>query len=143
MTKIYFKGALIAEADRDDVNEVIDHHIAKKKAEIQPLLNRIKVLSDTMDDLYPKRSKDTEEEYLAFLRKVNPEFIEALEVLGNSVFGDRFSGLYIIAPNTVGALLVYRTDENYEDKVSIAVLRERLKNQIPNRRNIEIIEEID
>jgi hypothetical protein len=36
-------------------------------------------------------------------------------------------------------LLEYWTDGNYKDKVSIAALRERLKNQIPRRRNIEII----
>ncbi len=37
-------------------------------------------------------------------------------------------------PNTFGALLVYWAEEGYEDKVSIAVIRERM-------RHIKIIEE--
>lgn len=141
MQKIYYKGALIGKATSEEVTEVIDKYIAKFEVEFRPLLNKIKVLENTVDDLYPKRNKDTLEEYLAFLRKVNPEYIEALEDLGNSVFGDHFTGLYIIAPNTVGILLEYWTDENYKDKVSLASLRERLKNKIPSRRHIEIVEE--
>jgi uncharacterized protein YnzC (UPF0291/DUF896 family) len=141
MQKIYLNGKLIAEAAREDTQELIDNYIAKAEAEIKPMLDKIKVLENMVDDLYPKRRKDNEEEYLAFLSKVNPEFIETLNDLGNSVFGDRFTGLYIIAPNTVGALMEYWTNENYKDKVSIAALRERLKKQIPSRRHIEIIED--
>lgn len=140
MQKIYYKDTLIAETDRDDVKEIVDVYIAKAAAEIKPLLHKIRLLENMVDDIYPKRSRDTDEEYLAFLRKVNPEFIETLEDLGSSVFGNYFSGIYILAPNTVGTLLVYRTNENYEDKVSIAALRVRLKNQVPNRRYIKIEE---
>lgn len=141
MPKIYFKGTLIVETTENDVQEAIDNYTARVEAEIRPLLNKIKILENTIDDLYPKRDKDTPEEYLVFLRKVNPEYIEALEELGRSVFGDRFMGLYILAPNTIGALLSYMTEDNYMDRVSIAVLRERLKGRIPKRRTIEIMKE--
>lgn len=141
MKKIFFKDTLIAETNCNDVKEIVDLYIAKAAAEIKPLLDKIKVIENMVDDLYPKRPKDTDEEYLAFLRKMNPEFIEALEDLGLSVFGNCFLGLYILVPNTVGTLLVYMTNEKYEDKVCVAALRNRLKNQIPSRRNIKIQEE--
>lgn len=142
MQKVYYKDKLILETDcKDKIKELVDQHIAKAKAQMKPHLDKIKLLENMVLDLYPKRPKDTIEEYVDFLRKVNPEFIKTMEALGKAAFGERYSGLYILAPNTVGALFVYLADEGYKDKVSIAVLRERLKGQIPSWRHIHIEEE--